>query len=123
MADPNLVDFYSRVARFEKARHAGYGFDSHGTLGRSAFTRTSRRRRSLLPMVALVLCAGFLLKGTIYRSVGPVAYNERVERMASGQGFDRLGGWLMQADPVTLYLSEKIEAGVAYLNKAAKQPQ
>ncbi len=41
MADPNLVDFYSNVARFEKMRAKGYGFDAAGTLGRSYFNPTT----------------------------------------------------------------------------------
>ena len=41
MADPNLVDFYSNVARFEKKRAKGYGFDAAGTLGRSYFNPPS----------------------------------------------------------------------------------
>ena len=122
MADPNLVDFYTRVARFEKARAAGYGFDAAGTLGRSAFQKTERRRRSLLPILALVLAAGFGLKAMIYHSVGAAAYNSRVQGLAEGEGFDRLGGWLMQADPVTIYLAGRIGAGVVYLNEAAKTP-
>lgn len=122
MADPNLVDFYARVARFEKARAAGYGFDAAGTLGRSAFQKTRRRRRSLLPILALMLVAGFGLKAMIFQSVGAASYNDRVQGLSEGEGFDRLGGWLMQADPLTVYLASRIDAGVAYLNEAAKTP-
>ena len=33
----------------------------------------------------------------------------------AGQGVDRLGGWLMQADPVTLFVSDEIKIGLAKL--------
>ena len=120
MADPNLVDFYTRVARFEKARSSGYGFDAPGTLGRSAFAKPVRKRRSALPMLALVICGGLLLKGAIYHSVGAASYQDRVDGLMKGEGFDRLGGWLMQPDAATVYISGKIEDGLAYLHKAAR---
>jgi hypothetical protein len=48
--------------------------------------------------------------------VGPAAYQDRVEQLSQSQGFDRLGGWLMQVDPVTAYVAEKIAAATAALN-------
>jgi hypothetical protein len=108
MADPNLVDFYSRVARFERARSHGYGFDAAGTLGRSHFTRKSRPRRAILgPLLMVAVCA-IGLKGAILHTVGAESYNLRVERLQAGEGFDRMGGWLMQADPATVWVSGKI---------------
>jgi hypothetical protein len=121
MADPNLADFYSRVARFEDARSSGYGFDAAGTLGRSAFAKPAPKRRSFLPLLAMMICAGFLLKGVIYHSVGAASYNDRVAALMKGEGFDRLGGWLMQSDPVTIYISGKVEDGLLYLRKAARK--
>jgi hypothetical protein len=112
MADPNLVDFYSRVARFERARSHGYGFDAAGTLGRSHFARKPLKRRSLLGPLLIVACASFGLKGAILHSVGAASYDSRVERLQAGEGFDRLGGWLMQADPVTLFVADKIADGL-----------
>ncbi|GLS85639.1 hypothetical protein GCM10010873_06120 [Cypionkella aquatica] len=113
MADPNLVDFYSNVARFEKKRAKGYGFDAAGTLGRSYFNPPARKRRSYLMPLLMVLCAGFGLKGMIYQSVGPKSYDQRVQALQVGEGFDRLGGWLMQADPVTVFVAGKITEGLA----------
>jgi hypothetical protein len=115
MADPNLVDFYSNVARFEKKRAKGYGFDAAGTLGRSYFNPPSRKRRSWLMPMIMVLCAGIGLKGLIYQSVGAKAYDQRVQALQVGQGFDRLGGWLMQADPATVFVAAKISEGLKSL--------
>ncbi len=53
------------------------------------------------------------LKGAILHSVGYDSYTMRVERLQAGEGFDRMGGWLMQADPVTVWVSDKIEDGLA----------
>lgn len=109
MEDANLVEFYARVARFEKERVQGYGHEAPGTLGRMAtYGRAAKRRRGfLLPLIFVGMCA-FGLKGAILSSVGADAYQTRVERLNKGEGFDRLGGWLMQVDPVTAYVAEKI---------------
>ena len=36
---------------------------------------------------------------------GAATYDARVEALMAGQSFDKLGGWLMQADPATLWIS------------------
>ena len=116
MTDPNLSDFYGRVARIQQARTKGYGFEAAGTLGRSHYYRPQAKRRSLLwPVLFLVICA-FLIKGAIYHNVGAQSFNDRVAALMAGDGIDRVGGWLMQADPVTLYVSGKIKLGLAKLN-------
>lgn len=115
MSDPSLVEFYGRVARIERARAKGYGFEAAGTLGRSYYTRPQTKRRSLLvPMIFLVLCV-FLMKGAIYHAVGAQSYNDRVTSLMAVEGIDRIGGWLMQADPVTLFAADKIALGLKTL--------
>lgn len=116
MADPNLVDFYGRIARIEKARKKGYGFEAPGTLGRSYYYRPPKKRRSLLGPVLFLALSVVGLKGMILHSVGEDSYNERVASLLSSEGFDRLGGWMMQADPVTLLAAEQIGVVVAKLH-------
>jgi hypothetical protein len=116
MTDHNLTDFYGRVARIQRARAKGYGFEAPGTLGRSYYHRAPAKRRSFIgPVLFLAICV-FLLKGAIYNSVGPESYNERVAALMAGEGIDRAGGWLMQADPVTIYAADKIALGLSKLN-------
>ena len=67
-----------------------------------------------MPLI-MVLCAGIGLKGMIYQSVGAKAYDKRVQALQVGEGFDRLGGWLMQADPVTVYVAAQITEGLKAL--------
>lgn len=111
MYDTNLVDFYARVATFEKSQAKGYGHEAPGTLGRSVTygLRKTRRRISVMPLVFVVLAA-VGLKARILHSVGGAAYETRVAALEAGQGFDRLGGWLMRVDPVTAFVVEKIDA-------------
>ncbi len=116
MYDTNLVDFYARVAKFEKSQAQGYGHEAPGTLGRSVTygLRKTRRRIRTMPLVLVVLAA-VGLKATILHSVGVAAYETRVAALEAGQGFDRLGGWLMQVDPVTAFVAEKIGATTSAL--------
>ncbi len=114
MYDTNLVDFYSRVAKFEKSSAKGYGHEAPGTLGRSVTfgLHKTRRRVRVMPIVFVALAA-FGLKATILHSVGAEAYDARVATLVAGEGFDRLGGWLMQVDPVTAYVAEQIATTTA----------
>lgn len=108
MTDPNLKDFYGRVARIQKARARGYGFEAAGTLGRSYYSRPAAPRRSVLgPVLFLVLCT-VLLKGLIYQSIGADSYTQRVATLMTGDGIERAGGWLMQPEPVTVFVAEQI---------------
>lgn len=108
MTDPNMTDFYGRLARLQKAHAKGYAFEAPGALGRSFYHRPTPRRRSVvLPILFLVVC-GFLLKGVLHYAVGAQSYQDRVATLVAGTGLAPVGGWLMQADPVTLFILSQI---------------
>jgi hypothetical protein len=110
MSDPNLDDFHGRIARIERSRAKGLGFEAAGTLGRSRHARPApRQRRLIAPVLFLILC-GFGLKGAIYHTVGAVAYEDRMQRLQAGQSVELVGAWLMQADPVTKFVADQIKA-------------
>jgi|GEM_PF-2282304 len=56
------------------------------------------------------------LKGVILHDLGAQSYEDRVARLQSGKEFDKLGAWLMQADPVTEWVAAQIEAILTTLN-------
>ena len=115
MTDPNMTDFYGRVARIQKLRSKGYGFEAPGTLGRSSYYRPKSRRRSIIgPVVFLLLCM-VLLKGSIYFAIGAEAYGERVAKLQASAGIEAVGGWMMEAEPVTVLVSQGVAAVVAKL--------
>ena len=111
MADQNMVDFNGRVSRIKKARAKGYGFEAVGTLGRSYYSQrpSTRANFSILKPALIVMLSAFGLKGAIHYQIGGSVYSERVADLKSGEGFDRLGGYLMQADPVTMFVSAKLQ--------------
>lgn len=113
MADANMTDFYDRVRRFERMRSKGLGFEADGTIGRSYYKRSTKTGRSWLMPLMVGTLAVFVLKAALYVSVGSASYEDRVAKLQAGEGFDPVGGWLMQADPVTLWISEQMQAGLA----------
>ena len=115
MSDPSIAEFNSRIARIQQARGHGRGFEAEGTLGRSFYTqgdpryRRKRRMPVLRPLI-LTLILGTALKALFLHQLGIEAYEARVAVMVQGDGFDRIGGWLMQADPVTVAAARQIAA-------------
>ena len=113
MADLNLVDFYGRVARIEKDHARGYGFEAVGTLGRSGSAhRVAKSPLRFLKPVLMVLVCSVALKGAIHHQIGADTYQARVASLMSGEGFDRLGGVLMQADPITVWFSGELKKNI-----------
>ena len=110
MTDPNMTDFYRRLSRLEKMRAKGFGFEAEGTLGRSYYHRPVARRRSILGPILFVTFCVFLLKGTMYHEVGAETYNSRVAALMAGEGIDHVGGWIMQAEPLTVFVAGKLDA-------------
>lgn len=107
------ADFASRVARIQSAHAKGHGFEATGALGRSHYTRRSLRARrgislALLRPLLLVLVLGTFAKASLLYHLGSEDYTARVANLSAGQGLDRLGGWVMQADPVTTALARQI---------------
>ena len=115
MTDPNMTDFYGRVARIQKARAKGQGFEAPGALGRSFYYRAKSRRRSAIVPVAFLLLCCFMLKGMIYQAIGAQSYTDRVAVLMAGQGVERIGGWLMQPEPVTRFVADQITKGLTKL--------
>jgi len=56
----------------------------------------------------IVLAVFFLFKGFMLASVGAATYDQRVAALADGSPFEQGGAWVMQADPVTKYVAERM---------------
>jgi hypothetical protein len=108
MSESQLMEFYKRVAQYERARSQGYGFEADGTLGRSYFHRP--KRRSLFRMAAGAGAVVFILlalKAGIILFVGEGIYADRIERMNNGQDIDRLGAAILKIDPVSSFMVDQ----------------
>jgi hypothetical protein len=110
--DANLEDFYRRIARVQAARARGFGFEADGTIGRSYYARPAQKHFPLVKALLFVAVSVMGLKAIIHSHIGADLYDARVAELQAGEGFDRLGGFLMAADPVTLTLSDLIATHV-----------
>ena len=108
--DPNLNEFYSRVSRIEKTHAKGYGFEARGTLGRSSAGNRRQASLKFIKPLVLVLLMAVTLKGMIHYFIGAETYAERVQALSAGEGFDPVGGWLMQVDPVSFWISGQMQS-------------
>lgn len=108
MADLNLRDFYVRLGRIEKIRRSGGGFEAAGTLGLSHYTRQERAGIPVFRPLLLVFLAVILIKGVIHYQVGAETYAARVGTLIGGTQIDKIGAFVMQADPLTVFVSDQI---------------
>lgn len=110
MADPNLRDFYERVARILRAHEQGYGFEAAGALGRSHHARPRRAGLPVMGPVLVVVVGVVLLKAVLHQGLGAADYEARAAALWQGSALDRLGAVMMQPDPASLWLSERLGA-------------
>ncbi len=68
------------------------------------------RARSSLSLRPLVYCiAGLLLfKGLLLAQLGTSVYVERVDRLQKGTAVEQAGAWVMQVDPVSKWIADRI---------------
>jgi hypothetical protein len=73
-------------------------------------TAYPRRRRPSLPLraVLILVISAFLFKALVYHHLGNETYNARVDLLEQGTAFEKVGGWIMQSDPATIWLSETL---------------
>lgn len=62
-------------------------------------------------LFVLVAMMGF--KALLHAQIGTEAYNGRVAALAAGTTAEKVGAYVMHADPMTLWLSSKLE-GVTF---------
>lgn len=96
--DLQREEFYGRIERIEGER---------GQRPR----RPRRDGRKLtggnwIAPLAMVLAAVVGMKAVVHANVGPEVYGYRIAALAEGDAADRIGAWILAADPVTVTLSK-----------------
>jgi hypothetical protein len=107
MLDPNIQNFQQRVNRIERTHANGGGFEAAGTLGMAYYNslRTSRHRRTWLFPVALIALTVMAIKVGVLMTVGATSYDDRIAALRGGDLTDRIGAYVLQADPLTRELA------------------
>jgi hypothetical protein len=107
MLDPNIQKFQQRVNRIEKTHANGGGFEAAGTLGMAYYNslRSSPRRRTWLFPVVLIALTIMAIKVGVLVTVGETSYADRIAALRTGDLTDRIGAYVLQADPLTRELA------------------
>lgn len=69
-----------------------------------------KRRKTTFPLkgLTLLVLAFFCFKALVMAQIGASIYAERVETLRQGPLFEQIGAFIMQADPVTTLIAQKV---------------
>lgn len=111
MASSKHNEFHERLRNVER---------NHKRLN-SGYVRLEERNGLLVPVqkvrtrvgfpwrgLFLVLMVFWLFKAFLLAYVGPLDFVDQHAKLETGTLVERMGAWIMRADPVTVYLSEQI---------------
>lgn len=104
------LEFGQRVTRLNK-KHEKLSRGYRATMRPDGLVVMKPQRvRSAIPAKVLLLCliAFFGFKAMLLFNLGDNAYDGRVEALSEGTNVEVAGAWIMQADPVSQFLSEQI---------------
>ncbi len=115
MSDVQMKEFYKRVRRIDR-RHRSLARGFVLSLSRDGLIVAKPASdawqipwRGLL----LVLVAMMGFKALLHAQIGAEAYNGRVAALSVGTLPEQIGAYVMHADPITLWLSQRFE-GVTF---------
>ncbi|MDE4132716.1 hypothetical protein PXK00_06325 [Phaeobacter sp. QD34_3] len=106
-------EFNARLRRLEDKHEAmSSGYSAHvGSDGLIMVKpRRSRASRSRVTPRAVVflLCSVFLFKGFLMASLGFASYDARVAELSRGIAVERAGAFVMQAEPISVLIGQKL---------------
>lgn len=106
--------FLNRVREIERKHQRMARGGSRIVVGRDGLLvkapGPSRRIGLQLPLklIAFTLLSLIAFKALVYRGIGEAQYLERLAQLDGGTPVDKVGGFLMQLDPATLWLVQQI---------------
>ena len=113
MADVQLQNFGKRLNRINR-RHEqlSQGYVNVVMADGQIVAQPRRVARARFPLraVALVATLFFVLKAFLVAGLGEEQFAERTARLQAGTPVEQLGGWVMQPDPLTLWVAEQLGA-------------
>lgn len=56
--------------------------------------------------LVLLIAAVFVFKGYVHYALGAAEFDQRIATLSEGEVFEKIGGLAMQADPITLTISQ-----------------
>lgn len=110
MSASQFDEFERRMRRINR-RHSKLSQGYVTTISEDGLVVAKPRRRGsrgTLRGLAIVLLVMFGFKGFLHAQIGPLAYADRVDALASGTVVEQAGAYVMVADPVTVWISSKV---------------
>ena len=112
MADAQLQSFGKRLGRISKRR--GKLANGYVTVVNSDGLLVAQPKRTSLRFpwraVAVTALLFFVFKGLLMASLGEAEYSERALSLQAGTPVEQVGGWVMQPDPMTLWIAEQFKS-------------
>ncbi len=105
MSDPNIEEFYGRVARIERDHANGVSFVAEGTLGRVPERRGARRGAALIRSFAFVLVLLVVFKAVLMDQVGETTYRDNIAALEAGNLMERITATLARPDALSVWLA------------------
>ena len=102
MADNRDV-FDGRLQRIgRKHSQLAHGYELHMQDDGLIVARPKRPRSYVPPRSLALFFIGFLaFKGVLIASLGPIAYDEKLDALHQGTVIEQAGAWVMMPDPVS----------------------
>ena len=93
-----------RISRRHTKLSRGYTTEVNGD-GLVVAKPQRKGNGTTLRVLVLFVVMLLLFKGFLHAQLGATTYEERVMQLAEGNAVERVGAWIMAADPVTRTLS------------------
>lgn len=109
MSASQFDEFDRRMRRIHR-RHSklSHGYVTSINDDGLVVAKPARRGRNATARAAVIVIALILVfKGVVLAQLGPQAYADRVAALKAGSGFDKAGAFIMQPDPITIWIADK----------------
>lgn len=110
MADANYVKFSKRMRLIEK-RHRKMSRGYVQMVERDGIlvpkTRSTARRQFPFRGLAIALMLFLVFKAGLMIQLGAATYDDRVAKLAAGSSAEKVGAWVMTADPISIWISNQ----------------
>jgi hypothetical protein len=106
----DIVEFKNRLRRLERKHTAmSRGYDAHMRADGLIVIKPKRSAPAVSGRAVIVFLLAFIVfKGFMLASIGIDGYDERVERLRQGTVVEQAGAWVMQRDPLSQFIAEKM---------------
>lgn len=106
VVDPQREEFYGRIERFG-GRDAAVPGGIIASRGVARKGRAPANGRWITP-IAMVLASVLAIKAVVHATVGAESYDYRIAILSEGDAVDRIGAFVLRADPLTQVLSSTL---------------